>query len=95
MHLFQFNLIYRFHVRIDWCDAHFGCPDGSRFHTTGVIKHYLRCFRSNPIKGDDGVWRARRSVDIAMGVEAELRPKLLETLGHGISFPLNNELMQL
>jgi len=78
-------------VRIDWCDAHFGCPDGSRFHTTGVYKGHLWCFRSNPIKGDDGIWRACQSVDVSMGVKVGLKPKLLETLGRGVSFLLNNE----
>ncbi|KAG8217370.1 hypothetical protein J3R82DRAFT_5465 [Butyriboletus roseoflavus] len=79
---------------IDWCSAHFGCPDGSRFHTSGVAKHYLRCFRSNPTKGDDGVWQARQSVDVSMGVIADLKPKLLETLGCGIKCVLDNERTQ-
>ena len=57
-----------------------------------MAKFYLRCFRSNPTKGDDGVWRARQSVDISMGVMSELEPKLLETLARGIQHNLNNEL---
>lgn len=73
-----------FPVRIDWCSAHFGCPDGSRFHSTGMGKHYIRSFRSNPTKGDDGVWQARQSVDVSMGVTAELKPRLLEILARGV-----------
>ena len=79
-----------FLFRIDWCSAHFGCPDGTRFHTSGVHKLFLRCFRSNPVKGDDGVWQARRSVEISMGVPAGLKPKLLETLSRGVRHMLDN-----
>ncbi|KAG9318308.1 hypothetical protein JVU11DRAFT_392 [Chiua virens] len=75
---------------IDWHGAHFGCPDGSRFHTSGVAKSYLRCFKSNPTKGDDGVWYPRQSIDISMGTTSELKPKLLETLAYGIPYMLDN-----
>lgn len=54
-----------------------------------MAKFYLRCFRSNPAKGDDGVWRTRQSVDVSMGVIAELKPKLLETLTRGFQYNLN------
>lgn len=78
-----------YHFSIDWCSAHFGCPDGSRFHSTGVAKLYLRCFRSNPTKGEDGVWRTRHSVDVSMGVMAELKLKILDALGRGVRYNLN------
>ena len=87
--------VHYFYARIDWCSAHFGCPDGARFYTTDSAKQALRCFRSNPVKGDDGVWRARPSVDIMMGVLAELKPRLLETLARGIPYILDNECTQL
>jgi hypothetical protein len=81
---------------IDWCGAHFGCFDGSRFHTSGVAKFYLRPFRSNPVKGDDGVWRAcQGSIDISMGVPTELKPKLLGTLARGVQHMLNLQVTQL
>ena len=54
-----------------------------------MAKLYLRCFRSNPTKGDDGVWQARQSVEVSMGVMSELKPKLLETLARGIQYDLN------
>ncbi|KIJ69609.1 hypothetical protein HYDPIDRAFT_79916 [Hydnomerulius pinastri MD-312] len=81
---------------IDWCGAHFGFPDGSRFHTSGVAKYYFRPFRSNPVKGDDGVWRLRQgSVDVSMGVPAELKPKLLETFANGVHYMLDYPVTQL
>jgi hypothetical protein len=58
-------------------------------------KFFLRCFRSNPTKGDDGVWQARQSVDVSMGVMSDLKPKLLETLSRGIQYNLYNECTQL
>lgn len=42
------------------------------------------------MKRDDDVWQARLSVDISMGVAAELKPKLLETLARGVRYMLNN-----
>lgn len=84
--LFHRDLKVNFHVRIDWCGAHFGCPHGSRFYTSGIGELCLRYFRSNPVKGDDGVWQARHSVDLSLGVIAELKSKLLETLACGIGY---------
>ena len=80
-----------FNVRLDWRGAHFGCPDGTRFHTSGVFKLYLRCFRPNPAKGDDGVWRAPQSVEISMGVPAGTKQKMLETLSRGVQYMLDNQ----
>jgi hypothetical protein len=57
-----------------------------------MAKLSLRCFRSNPTKGYDGVWQARQSVDLSMGVMSELKPKLLETLAHGIQYIITNVL---
>ena len=51
----------------------------------------MRPFRSNPAKRDDGVWQARSSVDISMGVPAELKPKLLETLARGVRYMLDHQ----
>ena len=56
----------------------------------GVSKLCVRSYRSNPVKRDDDVWQARLSVDISMGVAAELKPKLLETLARGVRYMLNN-----
>ncbi|KAH7889859.1 hypothetical protein F5I97DRAFT_603544 [Phlebopus sp. FC_14] len=75
---------------IDWCSAHFGFPDGSRFHTAGLAKYYFRPFRSNPVKGADGIWHRRQGfVDISMGVPTELKPKILKTLADGLEPLLN------
>ena len=81
-----------FHVRIDWCSAHFGCPSGVRLYGSNTGKFFLRCFKPNPMKGVDGVWRVPQSVEITIGVPAELKPKLLETLSQGVRYMLDNEL---
>ena len=70
--------------RFDWCSAHFGFPDGSRFYTPVHWKNYLRAFKSNPVKGADGVWHARHgSIDISLGVSPELKSQVLEILAEG------------
>ena len=56
-----------------------------------MFERYLKCFRSNPTKGDNGVWQARQSIDISMGVPAELKPKMLEALARGIQYMLNDQ----
>ncbi|KAI6139042.1 transferase family-domain-containing protein, partial [Pisolithus tinctorius] len=69
---------------IDWCNAHFGFPDGTRFHTCGFSKFYLRSFRSNPVKGADNTWHARAgSVDISIGVPIVLKARLEEIFSRG------------
>ena len=70
--------------RIDWCSAHFGFPDGSRFYAPAFKKNLLRAFTSNPVKGADGIWHARQgSIDISLGVSLELKPRVLEILAEG------------
>ena len=72
--------------RIDWCSAHFGFPDGSRFYTPVFLKNYLRVLKSNPVKGIDGIWHARQgSIDISLGVSSELKSRVLEILAEGFS----------
>ncbi|KAL4069073.1 hypothetical protein J3A83DRAFT_4401226 [Scleroderma citrinum] len=69
---------------VDWCSAHFGFPDGSKFHTSGVTKFYFRPFKSNPVKGVDGIWHSRQgSIDISMGVPTELKSRILDVLSRG------------
>ena len=57
----------------------------------GMGKLYVRFFRSNPAKRDDGVWQARSSIDISMGVPVGLESKLLGTLAQGIRHMLNDQ----
>ncbi|KAF8549000.1 hypothetical protein OG21DRAFT_1526104 [Imleria badia] len=85
------ELIVNSHAAIDWCSAHFGSPDGTWFHTGGIGKHCLRCFRSNPVKGDNGVWKTRQSIDISIGVPTELKPKMLETLARGVQYMFDDQ----
>ena len=70
--------------RIDRCSAHFGFPDGCRFYTPKLGKNSLRVFKSNPVKGADGIWYARPgSIDISLGVSPELKSQVLEVLAEG------------
>lgn len=70
--------------RIDWCSAHFGFPDGSKFHTAGFWTDYLRAFKSNPVKGVDGNWHTRHgSIEISFGVPPELKPRVLDIFAEG------------
>ena len=70
--------------RIDRGGANFGFPDGSRYHIEGCMKFHLRTVKSNPMKGADGVWHARQgSIDISMGVPAELKSRILDILARG------------
>ena len=70
--------------RIDRCSAHFGYPDGCRFYTPVLCKNSLRTFKSNPVKGADGIWYARQgSIDISLGVSPELKSRVLEILAEG------------
>ena len=57
----------------------------------GMGKLCVRFFGSNPAKRDDGVWQARSSIDISMGVPAGLESKLLETLARGVRYMLNDQ----
>jgi len=70
--------------RIDWCSVNFGFPDGSRYHGEGFMNFQLRAFKSNPVKGADGVWHARQgSIDISMGLPTELKSRILGILARG------------
>ena len=70
--------------KIDWCSAHFGFLDGCRFYTPVLGKNSLRVFKSNPVKGADGIWHARQgSIDISLGVSPELKSRILEILAEG------------
>ncbi|KAL4079456.1 hypothetical protein J3A83DRAFT_4209798 [Scleroderma citrinum] len=70
---------------IDWCSAHFGFPDGSKFHTIGVYNIFVRPFISNPVKGVDGIWHSRQdSIDVSMGVSAGLKSRMLDILARGV-----------
>ena len=70
--------------RIDRCSAHFGFPGGCRFYTPVLGKNSLRVFKSNPVKGANGIWNARRgSLDISLGVSRGLKSLVLEILAEG------------
>ena len=70
--------------RIDWCSAHFGFPDGSKFYSPVYWKNYFRALKSNPEKGVDGNWHTRQGcIDISLGVPPELKPRVLEILAEG------------
>ena len=70
--------------RIDWCSANFGFPDGSRYHDDDFMNFHLRTVKSNPMKGADGIWHSRQgSIDISIGLPAELKLRILDILAIG------------
>ncbi|KAI6043330.1 hypothetical protein EDC04DRAFT_2890968 [Pisolithus marmoratus] len=78
-------LVGNSNVCIDWCSAHFGFPDATRFHTCGFSKFYMRSFRSNPVKGDDDTWRPRAgSIDVSIGIATPLKTRVEEILSRGV-----------
>ncbi|KAI6035944.1 hypothetical protein BKA83DRAFT_4485033 [Pisolithus microcarpus] len=78
-------LVGNSNVCIDWCSAHFGFPDTTRFHTCGFSKFYLRSFRSNPVKGDDNTWHHRAgSIDISIGIPVTLKTRVQEMFSRGL-----------
>lgn len=78
-------LVGNSNVCIDWCSAHFGFPDSTRFHTCGFSKFYLRSFRSNPVKGDDDTWRPRAgSIDISIGIPVTSKTRVQEMFSRGL-----------
>lgn len=58
-------------LSLDWCSAHFGQPGKARFYTSGINKHYLRVFRSNPV-AESAVGLAE-SVDVCFGVHGSMK----------------------
>lgn len=79
-------LVGNSNVCIDWCSAHFGFPDTTRFHTCGFSKFYLRSFRSNPVKGDDNTWHPRAgSIDISIGIPVTLKTRVQEIFSRGLA----------
>lgn len=77
-------LVGNSNVCIDWCSAHFGFPDSTRFHTCGFSKFHLRSFRSNPVKEDGNTWHSRAdSIDISIGIPVTLKTRVEEIFSRG------------
>jgi hypothetical protein len=67
--------------RIDWRAAHFGCPDGVRFYTSGTSIRYLRVFRANPERQADGQWTNVDDVlDVSLGVPEHAKDDILRAI---------------
>ncbi|KAI8998910.1 hypothetical protein BD414DRAFT_476401 [Trametes punicea] len=82
-------------LAVNWRSAHFGYPQGTRFHTSGLSDRYVRVFLSNPeadggsVAGED---QSAQTLDVFFAVANAVKGKIMDIIAtelEAATFPFN------
>ncbi|KZT11447.1 uncharacterized protein LAESUDRAFT_270836 [Laetiporus sulphureus 93-53] len=75
-------------LSLDWQSVHFGYPEQARFHTSGINDRYLRVFRANLTRMDNGRRASSgKAVDICFAVPSWAKSIVETTLAAELGAP--------